>query len=456
MTTSTPTGRVFALPDLVGVKAAQAIEQLRALGLTPVPLASVVPDVDQAGYVLGLDPPATTQVRAKARITLSVATHPDFDGRAEAGIAEPLSAPVQPPLHWPQSAPAGIATPEPEYDPSALNGAPTSAATPDVSFAPAPPPPGDAAFGEFPQDGGSSRADSATVGVAAESYVDDLSAPVPTPGDFAALDEWDRLRNDEASRFVDEHVPAEGGATVEAPVIRPSVAGGEQTDLERERAAEEKAKHDARRRSARRYRRLTFKQKLIVAGVFALTLLLVVAAASNHKPHADRTAKKTVATHTTTHSTPVKKHPAPTKHKPPVKPKRRVIVRTRTRTRTKVVTVTVKTPTTPVPTDNTSSYVPPASTGNVDNYTPTTPVASETHAPTSTVATDTQAPTHTVASATHTTSRAAPTKRPTSSASSSKPAHTHASAEPTSSGTGGASTLQNPDGATAPPNPTQP
>jgi len=432
MATTTPTGRVFPVPDLVGQKAAHAIEQLRDLGLTPVPLPAVVADLSQAGYVLGLDPPPTSPVRAKQRVTLSVATHPDFDGRAEAGIDELPSTPVQPPLAWPQSADAGVASPEPEFDPRALSRAPTSAATPGVSSAPAPSL-GDAAFGEFPHDRGDSRADSPTSGVAAEPYEDDLAASVPTPDDYAALDEWDRMRAAEEASYANEHAPVASANTLEATFVASPIVQPEQADVERERVAEEEAKREARRRSARRYRRLTIKQKLIVGAVFALTLVLVVAAASNHKPRAHRAAAVTKPTKTEARAKATKHRVAPKKHKPAAPAKQRVIVvRTRTRTRTKVVTVTVTTPTSTPTSSDTSSYVPPASSS-----------VTQTHAPaTSTTTTPvTKAPAK------------APAKSPSSST---KPASTHASADPTSSGTGGGSTLQNPDGATAPPNPTQP
>ena len=65
---------------------------------------------------------------------------------------------------------------------------------------------------------------------------------------------------------------------------------GEPDALERERAPEDQARRDARRRSARRYRRLTGKQKALIGVVLALTLLLVAAAVSGHKPRAHQAA----------------------------------------------------------------------------------------------------------------------------------------------------------------------
>ena len=63
MTTRTPTGRAIEVPDLVGLNADQAIHKLRELGLLPCTWSAGVQDVNDAGVVLGLDPPAGSPVR---------------------------------------------------------------------------------------------------------------------------------------------------------------------------------------------------------------------------------------------------------------------------------------------------------------------------------------------------------------------------------------------------------
>jgi len=83
MTTRTPTGRAIEVPDLVGLNADQAIHKLRELGLLPCTWSAGVQDVNDAGVVLGLDPPAGSRVRPRALITMSVASHPDFRGHAD-------------------------------------------------------------------------------------------------------------------------------------------------------------------------------------------------------------------------------------------------------------------------------------------------------------------------------------------------------------------------------------
>jgi beta-lactam-binding protein with PASTA domain len=83
MTTRNPTGRAIEVPDLVGFKADQAIQMLRGLGLLPSTWSAEVQDVNDAGVVLGLDPPAGSPVRPRALITMSVAAHPDFRGHAD-------------------------------------------------------------------------------------------------------------------------------------------------------------------------------------------------------------------------------------------------------------------------------------------------------------------------------------------------------------------------------------
>lgn len=431
MATTTPTGRFFPVPDLVGVKAPEAITRLRELGLTPVTLPSAVADVAEAGFVLGIDPPPDSPVRTRAKITLSVGTHPDSDSRSETLSTEP-STPVQPPLAWPHSADAGLAAPDARFAPASIARAPQSAAKPGVASAPASS--SDAASGEFPQDAGSSRADTATFGAAAESYFDDLSEDVPTPADYADLqDEWDRLRASESARFADDYAPAPGDAG--APTQEPPVVTAEIVDLQAERDAEERARREKRRRSARRYRRMSLKQRFVVGGLFGLIVLLIIAAATNKtklKPNSDRSSvtatKPTPATHKAParHHTPIKHEPKPAHPRLPrpkahtAPAKRRVIVIHRTRT--KVVTVTVTTPTS-TPTTVGSSYTPPPTSTSTYTHSSSSAATPVYHAPATT---------------------------------SPKPASTHASADKTSSGTGGGSTLQTPNGAIAPPTPNQP
>jgi len=80
MTTRTPTCQAIEVPDLFGVRADRAIQRLRELGLLPATWSAAVEDVDEAGVVLGLHPPAGSPVRPRAVITLSVAAHPEFRG----------------------------------------------------------------------------------------------------------------------------------------------------------------------------------------------------------------------------------------------------------------------------------------------------------------------------------------------------------------------------------------
>lgn len=435
MATTTSTGRTFLVPDLVGVKAAEAIDRLRELGLTPVPLPSLVSDVAEAGHVIGLEPTPGSSVRPKAHITLSVGTHPDYDGRADVTLAEAPSAPVQPPLTWPQSAPGGFAEPEPDYEPQQFARPVQPAAAPDATSVPAPAPAG-VAFGEFPQNAGASRTDLNASGAAAETYADveDFSAQIPTPDEYA---EWDSLRDAETAKVHEQHAQPDA-PSADTFDFEPPIIHAELVDVERERAAEDDARRAARRRSARRYRRLTFKQKACVAGVLLVVLVLAAAAAGGHKkPGAAGVSTTPVTTTTSTHepSSQAKGHKPSTSTtaKKPVakatKPVRRVIVvrtRTRTRTRTKVVTVTVTTPTS-VPTSSASTgqaYTPPATTTHT--YTPASTTPASTTSPSSTTSAAKSSP---------------------------KPASTHASADPKSSGTGGGSTLKTPNGATAPPQP---
>jgi hypothetical protein len=168
MTTRTPTGRAIEIPELVGDKADEAIQRLRELGLMPIMWSTEVDDVNEAGFVLGLDPPAGSPVRPKSPVTMSVATHPDFQGHADESLAAASDELVQPPLTWPLSSPTGFApaTPsphsEPSFDPS------TTAATPGAPSAPASSPI-DAASRKIRQpDAAASSAEQPTPGVAAD------------------------------------------------------------------------------------------------------------------------------------------------------------------------------------------------------------------------------------------------------------------------------------------------
>ena len=420
MTTRSPTAKGIEVPDLVAVKADQAISTLRDLGLMPVTWSAAVDDVKDAGYVLGLEPPAGTTVRAKTLITLSVATHPDFQGHDVDLDLQP-DRPMQPPLAWPLSAPTGFASPDSKTASEPLTVAFPGTAAADSVPAPASPS-SRAAFGDFPHDDAGASVDALTAGAAADLYLDDVSAPVPTPDQLAADAEWDRLRATEAARHAAQRPSTATAIAETAP--EPTVLSGEpDAPLERERASEDQARRDARRRSARRYRRLTGKQKALIGAVLALTLLLIVAAVSGHKPAAHQAAH-TVARRG---ARPARKPttPAVLPQTPTSVPPRRVV---RVRTRTRVVTVTVTTPS-PHPRPSHSSSHTTAATG-ASSYTP--PVSTHTG--------ETPAVTPSV-----TDNHTAPTSSPQPSA--------PASAHPTSGGTGGGSTLQSPDGATAPPQP---
>ncbi len=415
MTTRSPTARAIEVPDLVGDKADQAIATLRELGLMPVTWSAAVNDVKEAGFVLGLEPPAGSTVRAKTLITLSVATHPDFQGHADGDLDLLPDTPMQPPLAWPLSGATGFANPDPEADSRARTVTFPTADAPDTVSVPASPTP-DAAFTEIPQDADAS-VEALTPGAAAGLYVDDVSAPVPSPDQLAADAEWDRLRAAEAARH-----PSTATAIQQAAPA-PTVLADEPDDLHRERASEDQARRDARRRSARRYRRLTGRQKALIGVVLAPTLLLVAAAVSGHKPATHQTAHALARRGTRSARGP--STPAVLPQTPTSVPPRRV---ERVRTRTRVVTVTVTTPS-PHPRPSHSSSHTPAASGPTP-YTP--PVSTHTSV------TPAVAPSVTE-------NRTAPASSPQPSA--------PASAHPTSSGTGGRSTLQSPDGATAPPQP---
>jgi hypothetical protein len=436
-TTSPSTGRFIQVPDLIGFQAKDAVEALRVGGFTPVTYPHPVDNVSEAGFIVGTEPPPLSAIRPGSHVSLSVGSHPDFDWRANATVDTAQSTPTQLPLTWPHSADPGLAKPEPEFDPHAVEPAPTSAANPGVTSTPASP--SDAAVREHPLDAGSSRVDTTTLGAAAESYADDLSASVPTPED---LDAWQRLRQSETASYADEQAARDddtNAASVDDSEI--PFANAEIVDVQAERAAQERARREARRRSARRYRRLTTKQKAVIGGLLGLVVLLVLSATSTHK-HARGHATAATTTTTTPSRTKTRvkaHHPAtdktttaapkkrkttvapPAKHKAPVK---RVVV---IHTHTKVVTVTVTSPTQTPYSGSDSSYTPPAS-----SYTPPSSTNTHTAVPTTTTA------------AQHSTSTT------------SKPASTHATADKSSSGSGGGSALQSPTGATAPPSPTQP
>jgi beta-lactam-binding protein with PASTA domain len=101
MTTRTLTRRAIELPDLVGVRADHAIQRLRELGLLPVTWSEAVEDVNAAGVVLGLDPPARSLVRPRALIVMGVAAHPDFRGHADDSLPGQVDELVEPTVPGP-------------------------------------------------------------------------------------------------------------------------------------------------------------------------------------------------------------------------------------------------------------------------------------------------------------------------------------------------------------------
>jgi hypothetical protein len=244
---------------------------------------------------------------------------------------------------------------------------------------------------------------------------------VPTPDEISADAEWDRLRATEAAR----HAAGQSFDPQAQPTaLHPAVIDGDAgTQPDSAQALEEKARRDARRRSARRHRRLTRGQKAIVGGVLALTLFIAAAAMSGHKPVAHPPA----STHIASRRAAQPAHPtaaaATVAHKRAKAAKPRVVVRWRTRTR--VVRVKVHTP---APTTSQANH--------------STPSSSASAAPA------TAAPSSSGAGVTPT----APS-RPAASKPSHQPASSPSSADSHSSGTGGGSRLQSPDGSTAPPQP---
>jgi hypothetical protein len=417
MTTRSPTARAIEVPDLVGSKADEAIQSLRELGLMPVTWSAAVDDVEDAGFVLGLEPPAGSTVRAKTLITLSVATHPDFQGHTDAGLDLQPDTPMQPPLAWPLSGPTGLARPHLEAGSQPPTVAFPPAATPGASPSPLASPTGDAPFQAFPGDYAGSHAEPLASAAPADLYLHDVSAPVPTPDQLEADAEWDRLRAAEAARHAAQQPTSGAAAPVPAPPDA-TVRAAELDELEPARTLEDQARRDARRRSARRYRRLTGKQKALVGGVLALTLLLVGAAVSGHKPRAPRPAHAPASARRATRPTPKPGASAVLPQTPKAAP---------VRTRTRVVTVTLATPSPHPRATNHSARSTAASASRSSTTAASAPPA--------------VAP--------------AVSGNATAPASSFKPASAPVSAHPITAGTGG-STVQSPDGKTAPPQPSQP
>jgi len=447
MTTRTSTGRAIEIPDLVGDKADKAIQRLRELGLMPIMWSAEVDDVNHAGFVLGLDPPAGTPVRPKAPVTMSVATHPDFQGHADDSFAQSDEL-VQPPLTWPLSSPSGLAapaTPPPHADASV--DAFATAATPGAPSAPASSPI-DAASREIRHpDAAASSAEQPTPGVAADPY--DVSAPVPAPDEISAEDEWTRLRAAEAARHAADHPASD---ELQAPPLALIEYAPEETAPQVDAdALEEQARRQAARRRARRRRRLTLRQKAIVASVLAVTVLIGVMAMSGRKPQADPAKTAHIASHhrkrlahsaatpamggheharPAAHHTRAKAASRPVRHhKKHRRPHERVTRAARERIRTHVTTVTLHAPGPSSTATNSRSSAAPIDT----TPSTTTPASAGAGSPT------TAAP---------------PTSNPPAA---STPSHQSSSVPSSSgsgsSGTGGGSTLQSPDGTTAPPQP---
>lgn len=119
MTTRTPTGRAIEVPNLVGVRADRAIQMLRELGLLPVTSTAEVRDVNDAGVVLGLDPPAGTLVRRRGFVMMSIAVHPDFAGHADDSLPEKADKLVEPTLTGPEIRGGSAVSPTEPRDDSA-------------------------------------------------------------------------------------------------------------------------------------------------------------------------------------------------------------------------------------------------------------------------------------------------------------------------------------------------
>jgi hypothetical protein len=424
MTSRAPTARAIEVPHLVGVKADEAIQRLRELGLMPITWSADVDDVKDAGRVLGLDPPAGSPVRPKSSITMSVAAHPDFKGHTDEVLDAAPESPVQTPLTWPLSGPTGFAAPAPAPTSEALADASPTAAAPGAPSAPASPPL-DAAYREVRHDAAApSSAGQPTPGVAADHYLHDVSAPVPTPDEISAGAEWDRLRETEAAR----HAAGQSFDPEAQPTaVQSAVVTDKTPEPDSAEALEQQARREARRRSARRHRRLTRGQKAIVGGVLALTLFIAAAAMSGDKPVAHPPASTHIASRRAAQPAPLTTAPATVAHKRAKAHTPRVVVRRRTPTR--VVRIKVHTP---APTTPQANHSAPSSSASAA---PSSPARSSTGA-----------------GGTSTTTGGS-TSRPAASTPSHQPASTPSSADSHSSGTGGGSTLQSPDGSTAPPQP---
>lgn len=372
------------VPDLVGIQATQAIEELRALGLLPTTMSLVVDgDDSQAGYVVALHPPATTPIRARGRVKISVARRPQRKSSPAAQLALDItSAP-----HDTDATP-----PSPPGTRPAASGQHTPVLTPP-----------------------------------AENHAD-LTRDTTSEAAGAA-GEWERMRQAEAERFAAEQ-PGADPENVYAfppgdaePSAQPTAAGDASSEHQQARLA-------ARRRAHHHYRRLSGRQKLAVAVILTLTLLVALTALSTHSAQHHATTKISARVRASTERNATRRRqPALTRQHPGPAPRTPTVhtVRVRTRTRTRVLTVTVTTPAPPpVATPPAASTPPP---------TPTTPaVTPEPAAPTS----------------------QHPTVKPPADAAH-KPASAHAPAVKNASGAGGGSTvLENPDGQIVPPSPIEP
>lgn len=83
MSAPTPHVQAIKVPDFVGFQAVQGILMLRELGLLAVTWPGEVEDVSEVGFVIGLDPPPGTLIRARALIAVCVGVQPDPDGQGE-------------------------------------------------------------------------------------------------------------------------------------------------------------------------------------------------------------------------------------------------------------------------------------------------------------------------------------------------------------------------------------
>jgi hypothetical protein len=116
MPTRPPTRQAIVVPDLVGVRADHAIQRLREFGLVPGTWSAEVEDVNEAGVVLGLDPPAGSPVRPRALITMSVAAHPEFRGHADDSLPGEADKRVEPTFTGPLVGDCSAITPAARRD----------------------------------------------------------------------------------------------------------------------------------------------------------------------------------------------------------------------------------------------------------------------------------------------------------------------------------------------------